>query len=168
MLYGHILGELTRRKVVRTRNQPLGDYSEWLTWHAFNGQQSANKSEKAFDITADLSAELLAGRGPHQGGHRGARIQVKARAVSPIPRHHQLQTSPFHDHGFDFLGLVLHEESDFSVRRAVLLPLSEALAYAKPASARRDDVLRLWMTQAVMNDPAAVDITEDLRRAARA
>ena len=167
-LYGYILDELTRRKVVRTRNQPLGDYSEWLVWHALSGQQSANKSEKSFDITADLSAELLAGLGPHGGGRRGARIQVKARAVSPIPKHYQLQTSPFHAHGFDYLALVLHEESDFSIRRAVLLPTAAALAHAKPASARRDDVLRLWMSPAVMDDPTAVDITESMQFAARA
>jgi hypothetical protein len=167
-LYGSILDELTRRDVVRTRNQPLGDYSEWLVWHALSGQQSANRSEKSFDITADLSAELLAGLGPQDGGHRGARIQVKARAVSPTPKHHQLQTSPFHAHGFDYLALVLHEESDFSIRRAVLLPTAAALAHAKPASARRDDVLRLRMTSAVMGDPTAVDITERLQSAASA
>ena len=57
-LYGQILDELTRRHVVRTRNQPLGDYAEWLTWRALVGVQSSNKSEKAFDISADLSAEL--------------------------------------------------------------------------------------------------------------
>ena len=32
LLYGHILDELQRREVVRTRNQPLGDYAEW-TYH---------------------------------------------------------------------------------------------------------------------------------------
>lgn len=167
-LYGFILDELTDRKVVRTRNQPLGDYSEWLVWHALNGEQSANKSEKSFDITADLDSELLAGLGPHEGGHLGARIQVKARSVSPVPKRHQLQTSPFHAHGFDFLALVLHEESDFSIRRAALLPIAAALAHAKPASARRDDVLRLWMTPGVMNDPNAADITEPMQSAAEA
>jgi hypothetical protein len=166
MLYGYILDELIRREVVRTRNQPLGDYSEWLVWQALRGQQTPNKSEKSFDITADVSSELLAGLGPHSGGHLGARIQVKARSVSPIPKHHQLQTSPFHAHGFDYLALVLHEESDFSIRRAVLLPTATVLAHAKPASARRDDVLRLWMTPAVMDDPTAVDITERLQSAA--
>lgn len=67
--------------------------------------------------------------------------------MSPVPKRHQLQTSPFHADGFDFLALVLHEEKDFAVRRAVLLPTVAALAHAKPASARRDDVLRLWMTR---------------------
>ena len=71
-LYGQILDELTRRHVVRTRNQPLGDYAEWLTWRALVGVQSSNKSEKAFDISADLSAELMSGTGPHDGGHLGA------------------------------------------------------------------------------------------------
>jgi hypothetical protein len=167
LLYGHILDELQRREVVRTRNQPLGDYAEWLTWRALAGTQSLNKSEKAFDVTADLSADLLSGRGPHDGGRRGARIQVKARSVSPVPRHDQLQTSPFHDDGFDYMALVMHEEADFFVRQAVLLPAANALTYAKPASARRDDVLRLWVTPAVMSDPAAVDITDRLRFAAR-
>lgn len=168
MLYGYILDELTRREVVRTRNQPLGDYSEWLVCHALGGKQAVNKSEKSFDVIADLSAKLLAGHGLHKGGHLGARVQVKARSVSRISKHHQLQTSPFHAHGFDYLALVLHEESDFSIRRAVLLPIATALAHAKPASARRDDVLRLWMTPAVMDGPSAVDITDRLRSAAAA
>ena len=165
-LYGHILDELEDRGVVRTRNQPLGDYAEWLTWRALIGKQSSNKAEKAYDVTADLSADLLAGRGPDAGRHDGARIQVKSRSVSPKPRAGQLQTSPFHAEGFDYLALVLHEAADYAVRQASLLPLKTVLAYAKPASARRDDVLRLSMTPQVMSDPTGVDITEQLRAVA--
>lgn len=135
--YGHILDELEEREVVRTRNQPLGDYAEWLTWQALAGKQSTNKAEKAYDVTADLSADLLAGTGPDSGGHDGARIQVKSRSVSPKPRAGQLQTSPFHADGYDYLALVLHEASEYAVRQAVRLPLQTALAYAEPASARR-------------------------------
>ena len=91
---------------------------------------------------------------------------MKARSVSPKPRRDQLQTSVFHDHGFDYLALVLHEESDYAVRQAVLLPVASALLHARPASARRDDVLRLWMTTDVMCDPSAVEITNLLRLAA--
>lgn len=165
-LYGHILDELEDRAVVRTRNQPLGDYAEWLTWRALAGRQSPNKSEKAYDLIADLSADLLAGAGPDAGGHDSARIQVKSRAVSPKARAGQLQTSPFHADGFDYLALVLHEAADYAVRQAVLLPLKTALSYAKPASARRDDVLRLSMTPQVMSNPTRVDITDLLQAAA--
>ena len=133
-LYGRILDELEDREVVRTRNQPLGDYAEWLTWQALAGKQSTNKSEKAYDVIADLSADLLVGTGPDSGGHEGARIQVKSRSVSPKPRAGQLQTSPFHADGFDYLALVLHEASDYAVRQAVLLPVKTALAFAKPQS----------------------------------
>lgn len=62
-LYGFILDELTAREVVRTRNQPLADHAEWLVQHALGGNQSVNKSEKSFDITADLDSVLLAGLG---------------------------------------------------------------------------------------------------------
>lgn len=82
-LYGHILDELENRAVVRTRNQPLGDYAEWLTWQALGGKQSTNKSEKAYGVTADLGADLLSGTGPDAGGHDGARIRAKSRSVSP-------------------------------------------------------------------------------------
>lgn len=165
-LYGNILDELTSRAVIRTRNQPLGDYAEWLTARALGARQATNKSEKAFDLVADLTADLLAGTGPHAGGHRGARVQVKARAVASPARVGQLQTSVFHRGGFDYLVLVLHEEADFAVRRAVLLQAAAAYVHARAASARRDDVLSLTMTDRVMTDPGAVDLTGLLRRAA--
>jgi hypothetical protein len=138
----------------------------YLAGPALVGKQSTNKAEKAYDVTVDLSADLLAGTGPNAGGHDGARVQVKSRSVSPKPRAGQLQTSPFHADGFDFLALVMHEASDYAIRQAVLLPVKTALAYARPVSARRDDVLRLSMTPRVMSDPTAIDITKRVRSVA--
>lgn len=165
-LYGCILDRLSSREVIRTRNQPLGDYSEWLVCRALRGLLADNKSEKAFDVVTDLGAPLLGGRGPHRGAHQRALIQVKARAIPAQPRRDQLQTSPFHAGGFDYLALVLHRTSDFHVEHAVLMPVSAVHVYARPATARRDDVLRLWMTQQVMTDPSTTDITDLLRTAA--
>ncbi|WP_207556105.1 hypothetical protein [Intrasporangium flavum] len=165
-LYGRILDELSSREVIRSRNQPLGDYSEWLVCRALRGLLADNKSEKAFDVVADLGATLLDGRGPHDGAHQGAQIQVKARAISAQPKRDQLQTSPFHAGGFDYLALVLHRAFDFHVEQAVLMPVSAVHLYARTATARRDDVLRLWMTQQAMTDPSTIEITGLLRSAA--
>lgn len=91
---------------------------------------------------------------------------MKSRSVSPKPR--RAAADVYVPRGwFDYLVLVLHEASDFAVRQAVLLPRKTALAYARPASARRDDVLCMSMTPQVMRDPTGVDITERPRSVAQ-
>lgn len=58
------LAELRRRRIVRSRNAPLGDVAERIVWLARGGVLEVN-STKSHDVTAS----------------EGARIQVKARVM---------------------------------------------------------------------------------------
>jgi len=49
--YAQILTELEHRAVIRTRNAPLGDYSEYLAHRVYGGVIAANSS-KSYDIAA--------------------------------------------------------------------------------------------------------------------
>src|SRR5687768_10378192 len=77
------LQELRRREVLRTANQPVGDYAEWLVNRALHGVLAPN-SEKSFDVTCE----------------EFGKVQVKGRMVSSKPTAGQLQTSVFRSDGF--------------------------------------------------------------------
>ena len=104
-LHRQTLYELVHRGIVRTLNQPQGDWAETLVRVAYDGQLAA-KSEKGYDvITAD-----------------GTRLQVKARALD----HHDVgsdTTSVFRSWEFDAMVVVLLDPDDLSVGRAAELPL---------------------------------------------
>jgi hypothetical protein len=104
-LYRRILKELRGRGVIRTENAPTGDYAEHLTAVALGGELAPN-SEKSWDV-----------RLPD-----GTRLQVKARVVSTPRRAGQLQLSPFRSFDFDEAVIVLLDERDYMVERAVRVP----------------------------------------------
>jgi hypothetical protein len=51
ILFGDLLDELKKRGVVKTRNNPVADYAEWVAAKALNLklQESSNKSFDAID-----------------------------------------------------------------------------------------------------------------------
>lgn len=68
--YTDILRELHKLGVVRTSNQPVGDYAEWLVTQKLSLILSKN-SEKSFDAQ----------------DKEGNQYQIKARLQRPIPKH---------------------------------------------------------------------------------
>ena len=78
-----ILDELLRRRVVRTRNSPLGDLAETVALRAYGGTLAPN-SEKSYDLTTP----------------DGRRVQVKARLVDPADSRSQ-NFSAFRSFDFD-------------------------------------------------------------------
>ena len=95
-----VIGELRRRNVVKTENNPIGDYTEWLVCNRL-GLQGGGNSQAAYDAT-DL---------------QGTRYQIKGRRSEA----NSVQFSPIRkleDHGFDFVVAVIFNE-DYSVRLAV-------------------------------------------------
>lgn len=148
VLQGQLLGELRGRGVLRTNNPPVGDYAEWLVSQALGSERLPANSTKSFDLES----------------RNYGRVQVKARLVSSPAKSGQLQTSPFRSEGFDHAAFVLLSDVDFSVISSVLLPLN---AVRKRWTWRQH--VKGWtvhMNGPTMGHPDAVDISDELRRAA--
>jgi hypothetical protein len=142
-LYRSILQELRQRGVVRTDNAPAGDYGEFLVATAFGGELAPN-SEKSFDVLAD-----------------GRRLQVKTRVVSDPPRRGQLQLSPFRSFDFDLAAIVLLDDTNYSVRQAVLLP-ADAVQAASVFNKHVNGHI-VHARQGLLAGPGAEDVTARLQ-----
>lgn len=105
VIFGDLLDELKSRDIVRTRNNPVADYSEWLVSKAFNLtlQRNSNNGFDAIDFS-------------------GIKYQIKARRVSPVNRSRQLGViRNLEAKKFDFLIAVIFDK-DFSVLEAYKIP----------------------------------------------
>lgn len=112
-LQSSITEELKDRKVVRTKNNPLGDYTEWLV-------------SKALDL--ELQSNSKAG---YDGIYKnGVRVQIKGRRVTPDNKSRQLSAIRKYDEkDFDELAAVIYDEN-FNVIVAVLIPHEVVGEYA--------------------------------------
>lgn len=100
-----VLDELRRRGVLRSKNNPTGDYAEWLVSTRL-GLSLADNSAKGYDAT-DAA---------------GCRYQIKARRVTPDNPSTQLGTlRNLGDREFDFLVAVVFD-ADWRVLRAAKIP----------------------------------------------
>jgi hypothetical protein len=104
-LFANILNELRRRDMVRTSNNPVADYTEFLVAHALALSLMRNSTSGCDAVDSS-----------------GNRYEIKGRRLT---RHN---TSPqlgairkLESCQFDYLAGVLFDE-DFSVRRACLVP----------------------------------------------
>ena len=104
--------ELRRRNVLRSANNPTGDFAEYLFCRAFGWTQE-NNSAKAFDAT----------------DQDGNRYQIKGRRVHRRNRSRQLSAIRAID-GFDVLAAVLFDD-DYRIMRAALIPASVVRVHAK-------------------------------------
>ena len=98
--HSEVIAELKRREVVKTKNNPVGDYTEWLVCNRLGLKPQPN-SRAAFDATDP----------------QGIRYQVKGRCSG----NRSVQFSSIRNleqHGFDFVVAVIFHE-DYSVRQAV-------------------------------------------------
>lgn len=149
VLQGQLLAELRHRGVLRTNNQPVGDYAEWLVAQALGVDRLPANSTKSYDLVSD----------------QYGKVQVKARLVSSKATSNQQQTSPFRSEDFDHAAFVLLSDVDYSVVKAVLMPL----AAVQERWTWREHV-KGWtvhMNGHTMTHDDAIDISDDLRRAAR-
>ncbi len=107
-LHAAILEELRKRNIVRSSNQPLGDYAELLISRTFNWTLEDNSSS-GHDATDSAS---------------GLRYQVKSRRITTHNGSRQLSfIRRLPDRTFDFLAGVLFN-ADYSVLRAAIVPHS--------------------------------------------
>lgn len=150
-LYSAIVEELHGRGLVRSTNNPVGDYAEYLTARAF-GLSLAGNSSIGYDAVSD----------------DGIRYQVKSRRLTPRNSSRQLSAirglEPESD-PFDLLVGILFS-ADFEVLRAALVPV----AVVRQLAVRNDYVnaWRLMLRDSVWAMPGVEDVTDRIRAAADA
>ena len=96
-LYGSILDDLHSRGIVRTSNNPVSDYTEWLVSTRLNLKLAGN-SEKGFDATSYSD---------------GLKYEIKARRVTPANKSRQLSAiRDIEGNHFDFLIAVVYDKKE--------------------------------------------------------
>ena len=106
--------ELINRGIIRTRNNPVADYAEYLVSTQLNLNLSTN-SRKGFDATDQF----------------GVRYQIKSRRYSKTNRSNQLGVIRNLDSNpFDFLIAVVFEW-DYSILFAVMIPIGDINQHAR-------------------------------------
>ena len=100
--HGAVIDELMRRDVVRTRNNPIGDYTEWLVCKYLELEMQGN-SKAAFDAIDDSEIRYQI---------KGRQSEAKKVQFSAIRN--------FDQQGFDFVIAVVFNH-DYSIRFAAKL-----------------------------------------------
>ena len=104
-MHDSILSELEKRQILRSRNNPAGDYAEWLVSTVL-GLTLASKAAKGFDAT---SAD-------------GTRVQIKGRHVAASDKSVQMGVIRNLD-GKDFDELIsIVFEANWDVRAVARIP----------------------------------------------
>lgn len=115
--HSEVIDELRRRGIVRSKNNPTGDYAEWLVSERF-GLILESNSAKGFDATDKT----------------GVRYQIKGRRVTPDNPSTQLGAiRDLDSQDFDFLVAVIFD-ANWQVLRAAKIPhrvVSELATYRK-------------------------------------
>jgi hypothetical protein len=142
-LHASTIAELRTRAVVRTSNNPVGDYTEWLVAKALGLQLEANSSSGHDATSTD-----------------GRRLQIKGRRVTPTNKSRQLGAiRNLANKDFDELVAVIFDE-DFGILEAVVIPhpvVSEFSSYRAHVNANI-----LHVRGALLFDPRVRSIREEL------
>lgn len=150
LLFANVLGELRERGVIRSTNNPVADYSEWLVARAL-GLELAAPSVKGYDAI----------------GPGGIRYQVKGRRQTPANASRQLSAIRGFEvadvHPFDYLVGVLFN-FDFTVLRAAQIPVAIVREHSKPTP--HVNGWRFLLRDAIWALPGVIDVTEPVRAAA--
>jgi hypothetical protein len=138
-----IIKELKQRKVVRTSNNPLGDYTEWLVSKSL-ALNLASNSEKGYDAI----------------DKKGIKYQIKGRRITPNKKSRQLSAiRNLNSNTFDFLVGVVFDQ-DYSVIDAVIIPHSVIPDYSTYQKHTNSHIIRLQGK--VLKDPRVKHIHEAL------
>ena len=141
--FADILDELKERKVVRTRNNPVADYAEWLVAQQL-GLLLERNSKRGYDAT-DQSGE---------------RYQIKSRRLDPTNESKVLSVIRNLDAGeFDYLVGVLFNR-DFTVKEAHKIPHGVIREHARFSELQNGYILHLQGE--ILTAPGVENITEVL------
>ena len=134
-----IIDELKRRKIVRTKNNPVGDYTEWLVAKGL-GLELAGNSSAGYD---GVDSE-------------GVKIQIKGRRITPENKSRQLSAiRKLKEKDFDQLAAVIFNEN-YEIIDAVLIPHEVIEEYASYRGHVNAHILHL--KGPILNDPRIKDI----------
>ena len=140
-LQSSVIDELKRRDIVRTKNNPVGDYTEWLVSTTL-GLELANNSAAGYDATAQ----------------DGTRYQIKGRRVTPDNPSRQLSAIRNLDaKDFDVLIAVIFN-AEFNVINAVQVPHETVGKYASYRKHVNAHILHIRGD--ILNDPQVRTIAE--------
>jgi hypothetical protein len=139
-----VLDELRKREVIRSKNNPTGDYTEWLVSRKL-GLTLETNSAKGFDAKDS----------------QGLRYQIKGRRVTPENKSTQLGVIRNLDgKDFDFLVAVVFDEN-WQVQTAAKIPHQTVPLLATFRTHQNGHIMHL--RPAVFNNPSVKDISHVLR-----
>ncbi len=142
-LNSELLDELKSRKIIRTRNNPVADYAEWLVSKKM-GLALQTNSKAGFDAI----------------DNSGIRYQIKSRRLDPTNNSTQLGViRNYEKKEFDYLIGVLFNK-DFTVKGAYKIPHNVIGIYSKYSTHQNGHILHL--KNGVLNDKDITDITKIL------
>ena len=148
VLHSQVGDELRNRKIVRTGNNPIGDYAEHLFAQAFGWTLQLNSASG------------------HDAEKDGVRYQIKSRRMTAKSTSRQLGAiRRLPDKTFDVLAAVLFD-SRFNVLKAILIPHDLVLQHAKRVE--HTNSWRLMLEDRWWNTPGIQDVTDVIRSAAAA
>lgn len=137
--HSSIIDELKRRKIVRTNNNPVGDYTEWLVAKGLGLELTGNSSAGYDGIDS-----------------KGVKIQIKGRRITPENKSRQLSAiRKLEKRDFDQLATVIFDEN-YEIIDAALIPHEVIGEYATYRSHVNAYILHL--KGPILNDPRIKDI----------
>lgn len=143
-MHSAILDELKHRGVVRSQNNPTGDYAEWLCADKLRLTLEMN-SAKGFDATDS----------------QGIRYQIKGRRVTPDNPSTQLGViRNLTDHHFNFLLAVIFD-ANWQIARAAKIPYKTVGQLATYRAHQNGHIMHLRPT--VFDVPEVEDVTALMR-----
>ncbi len=143
-LHAQIIRELRDRGIVRSNNNPLADYTEWLVATKL-GLELESKSNAGYDaIDSD-----------------GVRYEIKGRRVTP--RNPSTQLSHIRNldkKAFDFLIAVVFDE-DYEILHGIQIPHGLIAKHARYSDHVNAHILLI--RDGILNETDVIDLRERLR-----
>lgn len=142
--YADSLEALKKAEFIRSKNNPIGDYAEWLVAQAM-GLELCTKSTKGYDA---FDANY--------------RYEIKSRRITADNGSRQLSAIRALDSKqFDYLvGVLFH--ADFSVNRVAVIPINVVQSLSKYKNHTNAAVF--YLRDSVWLLPGVVDITKEIKR----
>lgn len=144
LLNSEIMTELKNREVIRTRNNPIADYCEWLVAMKYKWKLE-NSSNQGFDAVDNA----------------GRRVQIKCRTAINGKGSRQLGVIRSLDQNpFDYLIAIIFDEK-IEVLNAYRISKTLIRKYARFSKHQNGHILIL--KGSILSDKNLVDITKKLR-----